>query len=86
MVRFGLQAASSLIFGEGGIAFPFCSVRDFNLFRALRWTGKLKNDVGKRIRYCLQSHSFSPPLSDYPRVHRRRVKKRYSTHSSQSLL
>ena len=63
MVRFGLQAASSLIFGEGGIAFPFCSVRDFNLFRALRWTGKLKNDVGERIRYCLSSHSFSSPLS-----------------------
>ena len=63
MVRFGLQAASSLILGEGGIAFPFCSVRDFNLFRALRWTGKLKNDVGERIRYCLSSHSFSSPLS-----------------------
>ena len=45
MVRFGLHAASSLIVGEGGIPFPTYSVQDFNLFRALRWTGKFKNDV-----------------------------------------
>ena len=85
MVRFGLHEASSSIFGEGGIASPFYSVQDFNLFRGFRWTGKLKNDVGKRIRYYLSPHSFSSPLSDYPRVHCRRVKKRYSTHTSQSL-
>jgi len=86
MVRFGLHAALSSIFLEGRIAFPFYSVPDFNLFQALRWTGKLKNNAGKRIRYCLSSHSFSSPLSDYPIVHRRRVIKRYSTHPSQSLL